>query len=134
MQAWRREPEVVHTSTFAGAPLACACALATLDVISRDKLVERSRSVGETWRAELASALDGLPGVGAVRGAGMMIGIDVQSRPGGAPRLMRALLERGYIVSSGGGSREVVVLTPPLTIAESLLHASVAALREAIHG
>jgi len=134
MQAWRREPEVVHTSTFAGAPLACCAAIATLDVISRDGLVERSARVGAGWLAALRSALEGLPGVDGVRGAGMMIGIDVQSRTGGAPRLMRALLERGYIVSSGGGSREVIVLTPPLTIAEALLEGAALALREAIHG
>lgn len=134
MQAWRREPEVVHTSTFAGAPLACCAAIATLDVISRDRLVERSARVGADWLAALGSALEGLPGVDAVRGAGLMIGIDVQSRPGGAPRLMRALLERGYIVSSGGGSREVIVLTPPLNIAEARLEGAALALREAIHG
>ncbi len=134
MQAWRREPEVVHTSTFAGAPVACCAALATLDVISRDKLVERSARVGAEWLAALRSALEGLPGVDGVRGAGMMLAIDVGSRPGGAPRLMQALLERGYIVSSGGGSREVVVLTPPLNITEALLPSAIAAIREAIHG
>ncbi len=134
MQAWRREPEVVHTSTFAGAPLACCAAIATLDVISREQLVERSAHVGTQWLAKLRAALEGLPGVDGVRGAGMMVGIDVQSRAGGAPRLMRALLERGYIVSSGGGSREVVVLTPPLNIAETLLDSAACAIREAIHG
>ena len=134
MQAWRREPEVVHTSTFAGAPLACCAAIATLDVISREHLVERAARVGTDWLAALREALHGLPGVDAVRGAGMMIGINVQSRAGGAPRLMRALLECGYIASSGGGNREVVVLTPPLNIAEALLASAALALREAVHG
>ena len=43
MSAWRREPEVVHTSTFAGAPLAAATAIATLDVLSRERLARSER-------------------------------------------------------------------------------------------
>ena len=50
MSSWAREPEVVHTSTFAGAPLACACAIATLDVISREQLPDRAAEVGDRWR------------------------------------------------------------------------------------
>ncbi len=50
MAAWRRAEEVVETSTFAGAPLACATALATLDVIGREKLVARSAELGAAWR------------------------------------------------------------------------------------
>ncbi|MEZ4373223.1 MAG: hypothetical protein R3B07_20540 [Polyangiaceae bacterium] len=47
---------------------------------------------------------------------------------GAAARLMRALLEAGYIVSTGGGAREVLVLTPPLVIGENQLEAFVAEL------
>jgi 4-aminobutyrate aminotransferase/(S)-3-amino-2-methylpropionate transaminase len=108
MQAWSREREVVHTSTFAGAPLACVTALATLDTLSREGLIERSASVGR----ELMRA---------VRGSGLMIGIDLGDRPGEAVRLARALLRRGYLSSTGGGTREVLVLTPPLIISERLL-------------
>jgi 4-aminobutyrate aminotransferase/(S)-3-amino-2-methylpropionate transaminase len=123
MSAWQRDDEVVHTSTFAGAPLACATAIATLDVISREKLVSRSESVGARFLAALREALieGGVRGVRAVRGAGMMIGVDLGERPGAATALMQGLLRQGYIVSTGGGAREILVLTPPLTIAEPLL-------------
>ena len=120
MRGWRREPEVVHTSTFAGAPLACASALATLEVLSRHRLVERSESVGRRWLEGLRESLSRRAGID-VRGAGLMIGIDLASRPGRAAAVSRALLERGYLVSTGGGAREVIVLTPPLTVHESLL-------------
>jgi 4-aminobutyrate aminotransferase-like enzyme len=50
-----------------------------------------------------------------------MIAIDLGDRPGRATQLAVRLLERGYITSTGGGRREVLVLTPPLTIAEPLL-------------
>jgi 4-aminobutyrate aminotransferase-like enzyme len=132
MRAWSREPEVVHTSTFAGAPLACVTALATLDVLSRGGLVSRSAELGQTWLAALRAALADVPGVVEVRGAGLMIGVDLGERPGAAAELMQLLLERGYIVSTGGEQRDVVVLTPPLVIVESLLHAFVPALVDAL--
>jgi 4-aminobutyrate aminotransferase/(S)-3-amino-2-methylpropionate transaminase len=118
MAAWSRDAEVVHTSTFAGAPLTCATALATLDVLSRERLPERAASVGARFLDRLRSAL---PARFAVRGQGLMVGVDTGGGLGGAQRVQRALLERGYIVSSGGGGREVLILTPPLTIAEALL-------------
>jgi 4-aminobutyrate aminotransferase/(S)-3-amino-2-methylpropionate transaminase len=134
MLAWRREPEVVHTSTFAGAPLACAAAIATLDVLSRERLVARSAEVGARFRDALRAALEGVRGVAAVRGEGLMIGIDLGPRPGVASQAMLRLLERGYLVSTGGGGREVVVLTPPLNIAEPLLTEFVPAAREVLRG
>lgn len=130
LQHWSRAEEVVHTSTFAGAPLACATAVATLDVVRRFDLAERSRRVGDVYREQLTSALGDLPV--QVRGAGLMIGIDLGERPGAASRVMFDLLDVGYVISTGGTSREVIVLTPPLVIDEALLAASVAPLREAI--
>jgi 4-aminobutyrate aminotransferase/(S)-3-amino-2-methylpropionate transaminase len=130
MQAWSQDAEVVDTSTFAGAPLACAAALASLDVLEQDRLVERAADVGERFLRELAAALSGSRAQ-AVRGVGMMIGIDLG--PGGAAaRVARCLLERGYLVSTGGGAREVVVLTPPLNISERLLDGFIPELRSVL--
>jgi 4-aminobutyrate aminotransferase/(S)-3-amino-2-methylpropionate transaminase len=131
MAAWRRAEEVVETSTFAGAPPACAAALATLDALRREKLVERSARLGAAWREELAAALVGVERVD-VRGLGLMIGIDLGAHSGAAIAAVRSLLERGYIASTGGGAREVVVLTPPLTITERQLAAATGALVEAV--
>jgi 4-aminobutyrate aminotransferase/(S)-3-amino-2-methylpropionate transaminase len=132
MQVWSREAEVVHTSTFAGAPLACTTALATLDSIGRDNLVARASEVGDPWRADLASMTSRQGSVREVRGAGLMIGIDLGDRAGRASELARLLLDRGYITSTGGGAREVLILTPPLNIAESLLDGFVAQLKDAL--
>ena len=49
-----------------------------------------------------------------------MLGIDLGERPGAASQLMRRLLQAGYITSTGGGQREVLVLTPALNIDESM--------------
>ena len=131
MAAWRRADEVVETSTFAGAPLACTTALATLDVLGREKLVARSAELGARWLEELRAGLASARGV-AVRGAGLMLGIDFDAHPGAALAVVRSLLERGFIASTGGGQREVVVLTPPLTIAEAQLGAATSAVVAAV--
>jgi 4-aminobutyrate aminotransferase-like enzyme len=125
MLSWRREPEVVHTSTFAGAPLAASTAIATLDVLGKERLPERAAALGDRYLDALRSALGRLPSVREVRGRGLMLAVDLGDRPGSASQLMRALLGQGYIVSTGGGKREVLVLTPPLNIAEDVLFGSV---------
>jgi len=135
MQAWRREPheEVVHTATFHGAPLACATALATLDVLSAGGLVSRARAVGDRTRKALTHALADVPGVGEVRGSGLMIGVELRSASV-ALTVQRSLLEAGYIVTLGGSSGEVLIITPALNIAESLLDDFTAALRALLQG
>ena len=127
LEAWRRDAEVVHTSTFAGNALSCATSLATLDVISRGRLPDRATRVGAQLQLMLETRLQRFPKV-KVRGAGFMIALDLGDRPGRASQLALRLLERGYITSTGGGRREVLVLTPPLTLAESLLDGFVSAL------
>ena len=102
MAAWSRDDEVVHTSTFAGAPLACATALATLDALSRDHLPERAAAVGERFAHRLAEV-----GV-KVRGAGLMLGIELGGQPGAAVKLGKRLLAAGYLTSTGGGARETL--------------------------
>jgi 4-aminobutyrate aminotransferase-like enzyme len=67
-----------------------------------------------------------------VRGVGMMLGVDLGERPGAASQLMSSLLQQGYITSTGGGRREVLVLTPALNIDENVLLASVPVIAEQV--
>lgn len=133
MQAWSQEQEVVHTATFAGAPLACATAIATLDILKRDRLVERSAELGLSFRSQLIAAVSRAGSSAQVRGRGLMLGIDLGAgadagTAGGATRLMRTLLQAGFITSTGGGGRDVLVLTPPLVVGDNQLDAFVAEL------
>jgi acetylornithine/succinyldiaminopimelate/putrescine aminotransferase len=132
MQAWRRDPEVVHTSTFAGAPLVAATTIACLDWLRRHKLVERSSEVGQGFKARLAEVVTGVSSEYSVTGEGLMIGVHLGGRAGAAETLRRQLLAMGYLVSTGGGSREVLVLTPPLNISEALLDSFVGRLALAL--
>jgi 4-aminobutyrate aminotransferase / (S)-3-amino-2-methylpropionate transaminase / 5-aminovalerate transaminase len=131
LEAWQRDEEVVHTSTFAGSALACAASLATLDVISREHLPERAAELGARFLASLESGLARFPKL-TVRGMGLMLAIDLGPGPGRASLLASRLLEHGYITSTGGGGREVLVLTPPLTLSESLVSGFVTAVERCV--
>ncbi|HTA91195.1 MAG TPA: aspartate aminotransferase family protein [Polyangiaceae bacterium] len=131
LQAWQRDAEVVHTSTFAGSALACATSLATLDVLSREHLPERAAQVGTRFLRLLETRLARFPKL-VTRGSGLMVAIDLGLGPDRASLLASRLLERGYITSTGGGRREVLVLTPPLTLSESLLDGFCDALESSI--
>jgi 4-aminobutyrate aminotransferase / (S)-3-amino-2-methylpropionate transaminase / 5-aminovalerate transaminase len=131
MRAWAKGPEVIHTSTHAGAPLLCAAAVATLDTLRFRHLVDRARELGERALVQLRGALDGVAGFKAVRGAGLMIGIELESAALGM-RAVRGLLAEGYLVLGGGLGGEVITLTPALTISEPLLSSVGPALRRVL--
>jgi acetylornithine/N-succinyldiaminopimelate aminotransferase len=111
-----------HGSTFGGNPVACAAACAVLDVLTDDLLT----SVGRTGSA-LARALAALPGVGATRGRGLLLGAELD-RP--AADVVAACLERGLVVGSAGPS--VLRLAPPLTVSEDELAHGLAILQEVL--
>lgn len=131
MAAWAAHEGVLHTSTHAGAPLACAAALATLRAVTDRRLSERAAMMGERWRKELATMLASLPEVIQVRGRGLMIGVELNSAALGL-RVGARMLQRGFVVTSGGRQGEVLVMTPPLIIEEDLTAAASMALAEAI--
>ena len=131
MQAWAKGGEVVHTSTHAGAPLACAAAVATLDTLRFRQLVARAKDVGARARDAIRAGVSGAPGVVQVRGEGLMIGIELESGELGL-RAVRGLLGKGYVALGGGLRGEVITLTPPLVIPEDLLIGVARALREVL--
>jgi acetylornithine/succinyldiaminopimelate/putrescine aminotransferase len=99
-----------HGSTFAGGPVVCAAANATLDVLLDETLLERVRERGELLRSRLA----GLRHVTEVRGRGLMIAFDLDIDAIAVVR--RLLLERRLIVNATGP--RTVRLLPPLLIGE----------------
>ena len=120
MRAWdSRGGGAIHTATHFGAPTACVAALVTLKELKKHGLVKRAKSLGKVWRKELKTALRGSD-VLDVRGDGMMVGVEVSSSAR-ALSVARALLQKGYIVLTGGVSGNVLTLTPPLNIDEALL-------------
>jgi acetylornithine aminotransferase len=98
-----------HGSTFGGNPLACAAALETLRIIEDEHLLRNAVQIGDFLRGEFAKRLAGLPGVKDVRGAGLMIGIEL-----GFPcaELVQEALEAGLLINVTADT--VVRLLPPL--------------------
>jgi 4-aminobutyrate aminotransferase/(S)-3-amino-2-methylpropionate transaminase len=133
MGAWARGGEVVHTSTHAGLPLACAAALAVLGELRSKDLPTRARGAGERAKRAFIAELSGQAGVVDVRGEGLMIGVELESGAM-ALRAWRGMLERGYMGLTGGTRGEVLTFTPALTIPEGLLAGAAAALRESLGG
>jgi len=112
-----------HGSTFGGNPLACAAALATLDAIEEDKLLENVNLRGEAIRAGLRAALNGVHGVVDIRGEGMMIGVELD-RPCG--ELVAVARDAGVLINVTADT--VIRLVPPLMYGAAEVDALVAAV------
>ncbi len=112
-----------HGSTFGGNPLACAAALATLEVIDEEKLLDNARVRGEAIRSGLRQALAGVHGVVDIRGEGMMIGIELD-RPCG--ELVAVARDAGVLINVTADT--VIRLVPPLIYGAAEVDALVAAV------
>jgi acetylornithine aminotransferase/acetylornithine/N-succinyldiaminopimelate aminotransferase len=114
-----------HGTTFGGTPLACAAALAVLDVIEKEKLVENVRALSGPWLEALRKLAVEFPAqVLGVRGVGFLVGVQLAADP--APYLA-ALREHGLLAPSAGGN--VVRLLPPLNVTADELRRSVEIFR-----
>jgi 4-aminobutyrate aminotransferase/(S)-3-amino-2-methylpropionate transaminase len=131
MGAWARGGEVVHTSTHAGAPLACAAALATLDAVHQRELAKHAAETGRAALRALRERLGAYEAVREVRGVGLMMGValDGQAR---ALAAVGALLERGFVVITGGVAGDTLTLSPPLVVQLPMLEAFGDALANAL--
>jgi beta-alanine--pyruvate transaminase len=111
--------ELFHGYTYSAHPLACAAALATLDLYRAEGLFERARSLEPFW-ADAAMTLRGLPGVLDIRTVGLTAGIDLASRPGAFGQrayeaMARAFHDEGLLIRTTG---DTIALTPPLIVSE----------------
>jgi acetylornithine/LysW-gamma-L-lysine aminotransferase len=118
-------PKAAHGSTFGGNPLACAAALAAIDMIQEIKLWERAEKLGNIVLSELNAAK--LSAVREIRGKGLMIGIELKQKS--APYLSK-LVERGLLAMPAGVN--VIRLLPPLVISEEELRQGISILKEVL--
>lgn len=102
-----------HGSTFGGNPLACAVASTVVDVIESQKLVNRAAQLGDTMVAGFRQQLTDVAGVKAIRGFGLMIGIELDRDCTELPKLA---LERGLLINVTAG--KVIRLLPPLILTD----------------
>ncbi|HEY5645464.1 MAG TPA: aspartate aminotransferase family protein [Pseudomonadales bacterium] len=103
-----------HGSTFGGNLLACAAAHAVLDTLQADGLMERAVVLGERIKDGLAKALAGNNAVTAIRGKGLMIGVEMASP---CAELVQRGIDKGVLINVTRDS--VVRLLPPLTLTDA---------------
>lgn len=116
----------MHGTTFGGTPLACAAALAVLDVIEKEKLLAHVTAESVAWHQALCDLAAEFPQkLLGVRGLGFMVGLQLPADP--APTV-GALREAGLLVPSAGGN--VIRLLPPLNATRAELARSVEILRK----
>jgi 4-aminobutyrate aminotransferase-like enzyme len=99
-------------STFGGNPVAAQAALAVLDVLEDEGLVERAARIGESLRRSL-EALD----VVEVRGAGLLVGVELESAALAEAAVDR-MRERGVLIGRTGRAGNVLKIRPPLVFGE----------------
>ena len=108
----------LHTSTFGGNPLACAAAIATINVLIEDRLPERAAILGERMRSGIRQAVAGHEDlVVDVRGKGLLMAVEFRDHETGF-ELGKRMLDRGVLVSGTLVNARVIRVEPPLTITE----------------
>jgi len=112
-------------TTFGGNPLACAAALAVLEVMEKENLMEAANEKGKY----LIEALANIKGVKTVRGKGLMIGFEMES---GLEDIRKVLLN-DYKIFTGEAKPNVIRLLPSLSISSAEIDLFLKGLKEAIH-
>lgn len=127
-------------STFGGNPVACAAALAVLDIIEEERLLERANGLGEILKRELHKMAQKFPVIGEVRGLGAMVGMEIvkdRQTKEPAPEITKAVqkeaLQRGLIFATAGLNGNVIRFLLPLTTPEDALLEGLAVLEESFH-
>jgi 4-aminobutyrate aminotransferase/(S)-3-amino-2-methylpropionate transaminase len=127
--------------TYAGSPVACAAALAVLDVIAGEKLIERANTIGARIKGALAKSAqrNDTVAIASIRGPGAMVAFDIVKRRGTAEpdadatkKVTTAALNEGLILLSCGVNANTVRILNPLTISDALLDEGLAMLERAL--
>ena len=114
-----------HGSTFGGNKLAMAAALETLHIMKEAGFLEEVRSKSAILLEQLQLAFQNHPKISAVRGLGMMIGIETSAS---LSKIVEAARQKGLIILTAG--ENVIRLLPPLTISREEIQQGIAILKE----
>ncbi|MBV8339225.1 MAG: aminotransferase class III-fold pyridoxal phosphate-dependent enzyme, partial [Candidatus Eremiobacteraeota bacterium] len=110
--------------TFGGNPLSCAAALAVLDIIEEERLLDRAVAIGTTLQRALLELRAGHPQIVDVRGRGAMIGFELGDAPqltgaAAAAKIIDEARARGLLLLSAGAKRNVIRILVPLVISDA---------------
>ncbi|MDO5850092.1 MAG: aspartate aminotransferase family protein [Methanobacteriaceae archaeon] len=114
-----------HGTTFAGSPLAGACANAVLDTIIAEDLVENSKAMGEYFISKLQELANKYDFITDVRGAGLLVGLELNFAGGD---IVGKMFEKGFLINCTAGN--VLRFAPPLIISTEEIDALINGLDE----
>ncbi|TMW70720.1 aspartate aminotransferase family protein [Alteribacter natronophilus] len=135
MEKW---PMGSHGTTFGGNPIACEAALAVLDVIEEEHLLENSRTLGSYAKKRLEEIKESHSCIGKIRGEGLMIGIEIVDPETGLPdgdamfSILDTALENGVLFYFCGNASEVIRMIPPLTVTKEQIDEGLDMLEKAL--
>ena len=132
-RCWETPGEALHTATFVANPLACAAALAAIDILNEEDLPARAARLGEDLGRRLSTWPDRFAAVAEVRGRGLLWGIELRSREQ-AKTFVQGAWSRGILLLAGGPEGRVAQIVPPLTIAAEQLTAAAGILESLLAG
>ncbi|MBS3998639.1 MAG: aminotransferase class III-fold pyridoxal phosphate-dependent enzyme [Hydrogenophaga sp.] len=125
--------EFFHGYTYSGHPVACAAAIATLDLFREEQLFERAGQMGPVLGDAMHSALKGLPHVIGIRSLGLAAAVELAPRPGlPGKRAFDVFMDcyhRGVLVRNAGDN---LVFAPPFIVEQSHIDTMVGVLADAI--
>jgi predicted acetylornithine/succinylornithine family transaminase len=114
-----------HASTFGGTPLACAAALATIEVIESEELLERATVAGNWFKKKLEALATKYEHVTDVRGCGFMVGLVLDTDPSD---ICKRLIEAGVLCIPTAGT--LVRFLPPLNVTDAQLEEALEFIEE----
>lgn len=122
-----------HGSTFGGNPIACAVAVAALDVVQEEKLSERAEELGKLFRSEIEKLIEKTELITKVRGKGLLNAILINDTPESSTawNICLQLKENGLLAKPTHGN--IIRLAPPLVITEEQLLDCVKIIEKTIH-
>lgn len=120
-----------HGSTFGGNPVACAVAIAALEVVRDEQLAENAEAMGQILRAELSKIAEEFDVITLVRGRGLLNAIVIREKAGKtAWDVCLKMAEYGLLAKPTHG--DIIRFAPPLVINEEQIHECVSIIRKAI--
>ena len=120
-----------HGSTFGGNPVACAAALAVLEIMEQEQLPANAEVLGAYLIAKLTALQQRYPFIKEVRGRGLLIGMELDlSAPGTGKQLVALCQERGLLVNCTAD--KVIRFIPPLNITRGEVDEALAIFTEAL--
>jgi len=110
-----------HGSTFGGNPLGCKVALASLEVVENENLIQNARRLGEIFRIEMNKLMEECPLIVSVRGKGLLNAVVIDDEPSGetAWNLCMSLKNNGLLAKPTHGN--IIRFAPPLVMTEEQL-------------